>query len=452
MIGMRLSQLAALVGGSLEGSDAAFHGVASDSRSLPAAALFVALEGPNFDGHDFIGAAAAAGAAGALVARTVDSPLSQVCVADPLAALGQLAGHWRDHFHGPLLALTGSNGKTTLKEMIRAILSRRGSVLATAGNLNNHIGMPLTLCRLDPAEHRFAVIELGANHPGEIAYLTAIARPGVAVLNNAGPCHLEGFGSLAGVARAKGEIFQGLESDGIAVINADDTFARYWRTLAGQRRIIDFGLHTNAAVRGATLGPGKFRLQCDVGESEIHLQVPGEHNVSNALAAAAASRALDIPLAEIVAGLESFGGVSGRYERLPGPHGSTLINDSYNANPASLVAAMSTLADSPRWLVLGDMGELGDDSASHHWAAGEQARSHGFDRLFTLGESSVEASTAFGTDGRHFERIEELVVVLARALAEADPPPTVLIKGSRSMRLERVVVALAERPDGGRVG
>lgn len=439
-----------MAGGSLHGSDAAFHGVASDSRSLPAAALFVALRGPNFDGHDFLPAAVAAGAAGALVEHAVDSPLPQVVVGDPLATLGHMAGQWRDRFRRPLVGLTGSNGKTTLKEMIRAILARRGSVLATAGNYNNHIGMPLTLCRLDPDRHDYAVIEMGANHPGEIAYLTAIARPDVAVLNNAAACHIEGFGSLSGVARAKGEIFQGLDAGGVAVINADDTFARYWRTLVECRRVIDFGLHADAAVRGVVLGPGLFRLHCDAGESEVRLQVPGEHNVSNALAAAAACRALDVPLEDITAGLGSFAGVSGRYERLRGPHRSTLINDSYNANPASLAAAMSTLTETPRWLVLGDMGELGEDSAAHHWTAGEQARSYGFERLFTLGQYSAEASAAFGAGARHFERIEELVVVLARALAEVGPAPTVLIKGSRSMRLERVVAALGERPDDGR--
>ena len=294
---LRLYEAAGLLDGEATGADVAFTAVSTDSRQLSAGALFVALTGPNFDGHDFIAVARERGAVAALVSRPVADPLPQLRVADTRLALGQLAAAWRSRFTGPLIALTGSNGKTTLKEMIAAILRVRGPTLATEGNLNNDIGVPLTLLRLN-GEHACAVIEMGANHPGEIAYLTDLARPDVAIINNAGPCHLEGFGDLAGVARAKGEIFQGLRPNGVAVINRDDEYADYWVGLNPGRRIVDCGLDRPAAVRGEILdsASNRFRLSVDGGEIAIQLPLPGRHNVRNALAAAAAALAVGATL------------------------------------------------------------------------------------------------------------------------------------------------------------
>ncbi|HXH03909.1 MAG TPA: UDP-N-acetylmuramoyl-tripeptide--D-alanyl-D-alanine ligase [Candidatus Competibacteraceae bacterium] len=442
MRSMLLSEAARLLDGELIGADRAFSAVVSDSRQLVEGALFVALRGERFDGHDFVAAAAGRGAVAALVERRLELALPQLRVADTLAALGRLGAAWRQGFRGPLVALTGSNGKTTLKEMVRAILAVRGPVLATQGNLNNHIGVPLTLLRLQD-EHQYAVLEMGANHPGEIAYLTALARPDVAVVNNAGPCHLEGFGDLDGVARGKGEIFQGLGERGVAVVNADDAYAAYWRGLNAGRRILDFGLERPAAVRGELLGEeGGVRLHWQGQAVDIRLPLPGVHNVRNALAAAAAALAVGCSLDEIRQGLEAVQGVAGRLQRLTTAEGAVLINDSYNANPASLAAALATVRGEPRWLVLGDMAELGPDAAQWHARAGAEARAHGYCRLFALGEHSRRAVATFGAGAAHYASAEELGAALRQALAETSEQPTILLKGSRSMRLERIVQAL----------
>jgi UDP-N-acetylmuramoyl-tripeptide--D-alanyl-D-alanine ligase len=444
---LRLQDIARWLDGELIGLDAAIAGVEIDSRRLPAGALFVALTGPNFDGHDFIAAAREQGAVAALVGRTVADPLPQIRVADTRLALGRLGAAWRSRFTGPLIALTGSNGKTTLKEMIAAILRQRGSTLATEGNLNNDLGAPLTLLRLR-AEHAYAVIELGANHPGEIAYLTRLAQPDVAIVNNAGPCHLEGFGDVAGVARAKGELFQGLAPGGTAIINRDDPYAAYWVSLNPGRRIVDFGLDQPAAVSGKILDAmnNRFRLITPAGEIEVHLPLPGRHNVRNALAAAAAALAVGATLTEIGAGLESLRGVSGRLQRLPGRHGGAVIHDAYNANPASLAAAMQTVGADPggKWLVLGDMRELGSAATELHAESGRSARSAGFTRLYALGEHSRAAAIAFGGGGTHFTEVDALIADLRDDLQRNTEAPTVLIKGSRGMRMERVVAALVD--------
>lgn len=435
--------IAEVVQGHHHGAEQLCTHVITDSRKPCNGALFVALVGERFDGHQFLAAAHAHGAVAALVQHPVAaSTLTQIVVPDTLAALGQLATAWRQQqYHHPLIALTGSNGKTTLKEMLRAILSPVGPTLATEGNLNNHIGVPLTLLRLEP-QHRYAVIEMGANHPGEIAYLTELALPDVAIVNNAGPCHLEGFVDLPGVARAKGEIYRGLSVNGCAIINADDEFASYWRTLY-QGRCIDFGFHAEAAVRGETLSNGQLRLHWQGQTVDITLALLGVHNQRNALAAAAAALALGLDLATIAHGLQQMQPVGGRLQTLRTATGAVLINDSYNANPASLAAALDSVSAQPRWLILGDMGELGADSLLWHAKAGAWARDKGYARLFALGERSLAAVNAFGTGAQHFSSADALAEALQHALAaQHTEVPTLLIKGSRSMRLERIVDAL----------
>ncbi len=442
---LRLREAACLLNGEASGADVVFTTVSTDSRQLSVGALFVALTGPNFDGHDFIAAARERGAVAALVSRPVADPLPQLRVADTRLALGQLAAAWRSRFTGMLVALTGSNGKTTLKEMIAAILRVRGPTLATEGNLNNDIGVPLTLLRLN-GEHAHAVIEMGANHPGEIAYLTGLAQPDVAIINNAGPCHLEGFGDVAGVARAKGEIFQGLGPKGVAVINRDDEYADYWVGLNPGRRIMDFGLDRPAMVRGEILdaASNRFRLSTTMEEITVRLPLTGRHNVRNALAAAAAALAVGATLEDIRRGLESLREVGGRLQHLLGRHGGAVIHDAYNANPASLAAALAAVGAGPgrKWLVLGDMRELGPAADAWHARSGSEARVAGFERLYALGEHSRAAVAAFGTGAAHFEDVDALVADLNRDLHQDGEPAVVLVKGSRGMRMERVVTAL----------
>lgn len=448
---LKLTEAARLLGGTLSGPDAVFGAVTTDSRKLHPGELFVALQGARFDGHEFLGMARDHGVCAALVSYPVAVELPQIQVADTRLALGQLGAYWRSQFQGRLVALTGSNGKTTVKEMTAAILRQAdAAVLATLGNLNNDIGVPLTLLRLQP-DHAYAVIEMGANHAGEIAYLTALARPDVAIITNAGPAHLEGFGSLDGVSRAKGEIYQGLIDGGVAVINADDVYADYWRGLNRQRRVIDFGIEQPAAVCGELLdNTGLFRLMIDNAAVNVQLPLPGRHNVLNALAAAAAAHALGLDLELIRCGLESVSGVAGRLQRVPGPAGSSLIDDTYNANPASLAAGLALLAAEAgeRWLVLGDMAELGADADHLHEQAGQAARAAGITRLFALGRHSRCAVLAFGPGAEHFTTVEALTTALRAALPAAGPV-TLLVKGSRSMGMERVVHALAPVPTTG---
>ena len=449
MIAWTLAAITPLLDGDLLGPDARLSSVGIDSRQLRPGGLFVALRGARHDGHDFLAQARQRGAAAALVDRPVAVDLPQLRVADTRLALGRLAAAWRQRFTGPLLALTGSNGKTTVKEMLAAILRRRGRVLATAGNLNNDLGVPLTLLALDTED--YAVIELGANHPGEIAWLTDLARPDVALITNAGPAHLEGFGDLDGVARAKGEIYGGLGPDGVAIVNRDDAYADYWAALAGGRRVLDFGLERPAQVRGQILeaSHNRFRLSAFGRQIEIDLPLPGEHNIRNALAAAAAALAVGADLAAIKQGLEGMPAVAGRLQRLPGPAGVTLIHDAYNANPASLAAALHTLGAEAgvHWLVLGDMAELGPAAAQLHEQAGRQARQAGFQRCFALGEHSRRAVERFGPGGEHYASAEALLQALRQALAASPEKPIVLIKGSRCMRLERLVQALTPAAD-----
>ena len=445
---MRLHQAAAAMTGELVGADRTLVGVSTDSRGITPGELFFALKGERFDGARFVEQAFAAGAAGAVVARdatpTVSSANPLIVVEDTRAALGRLAAHWRRRFTLPLVGLTGSNGKTTVKDMIAAVLrlhcANPAQVLATEGNLNNDIGLPLMLLRLRES-HRYAVIEMGMNHAGEIRYLTGLAQPDVALVNNAGSAHIGLLGSREAIARAKGEIYEGLSSCGIAVVNADDVFADLWRAQNADRAIVDFGLEAPACVTGRYTGhalSSDIVVKTPAGEAQFNLGLPGVHNVRNALAAAAASYALNVPTALIGQALGGFRGVEGRMQRCSGIHGSTLIDDTYNANPDSTLAAIAVLAGMPgkRILVLGDMGELGDEAAEHHARIGKAARAAGIDGLFTLGELSEQAARAFGETGRHFARIEDL---LAAVELELSPEATLLVKGSRFMQMERVV-------------
>lgn len=447
MIAMQLREAATVMDGTLEGADRAFRGCSTDSRTIKSGELFIALHGERFDGHEFIAAAADAGAGAALVDRSVPAAaLPLIRVENTLTAMGRLAADWRKRFRVPLLAVTGSNGKTTVKEMLAAILARREPVLATRGNLNNEIGVPLTLFGLG-AEHRFAVLEMGANHPGEILRLTNLARPDVAVITQCAPAHLEGFGSVEGVARAKAEIYEGLAAGGTAVINADDAFCALWRELASARRQISFGLRAPADVMAENIAPladGGFdlRLRTPRGSIGVRLPLPGRHNVVNALAAAACCEAIGAPLEDIAAGLADVHPVKGRLERKPGAAASTILDDTYNANPASLRAALDVLAGMPgrHWLVLGDMGELGESGPALHRGAGEAARESGVERLFALGALSGEAVAGFGAGAHHYEAVADLVEAVKRDLR---PGVIVLVKGSRAMQMERVVNALA---------
>jgi len=443
VIAATLSEAASWVNGTLQGRDAKFSGVSTDTRRLVPGQLFAALRGPNFDAHEFLPQAAANGAVAALVERDLAAPLALLRITDSRLALGRLAAAWRQRFDIPVVAVTGSNGKTTVKEMLASILSHSGPLLVTRGNLNNDIGLPLTLFELS-GSHRAAVLELGANHPTEIGYLGGLAKPSVAVINNAGPAHLEGFGTVEGVAHAKGELIGALGPSGIAVFNGDDEYVDVWRALCGDRRCFEFGFEAGCQIRGE-MRAGGFDLLLGDERRTVRMPVPGRHNVMNALAAAAGAWAAGAAPDAIVAGLENAPSVPGRMQSLAGLHDSRLVDDTYNANPLSLDAALQTVSADrgQKWLVLGDMKELGADAAQLHRTAGERARALGFTRLYSLGSLAAEASRGFGGGGFEFEAAEALCEALRQALESADPGLTLLIKGSRGMRMERVVEALS---------
>jgi UDP-N-acetylmuramoyl-tripeptide--D-alanyl-D-alanine ligase len=443
-----LRDAATAAGGQLTGADQTYGGVATDSRTLGPGALFVALRGPNFDGRDFVAAAAEKGAVGAVVDRPVSHPLPQIVVPDALRALQELGRAWRAEFTLPIVAVAGSNGKTTVKEMTAAILSRMGSCMATQGNLNNHIGVPLTLLRLEAA-HRSAVIEMGANRIGDVAELVRLARPTVGLINNAGAEHLEGFGNLDGVAEGEGEMVSCLDPAATAIINADDVYAGYWRRVAAAGRIITFGVHASADFTAKdtvqTIERGvfatSFTLECPSGQSTVTLKAGGAHNIGNALAAAAAASAAGASLEEIALGLADFRPVAGRLQLKAGARDSWIIDDSYNANPSSVRAGLEVLRSLPgaTWLVLGDMAELGEFAEDSHAHMGAYARDCGIKRLFAVGPQSSRAAETFGSGAEWFADSDSLI---RRLQAELAPGVTVLIKGSRVNRLERVVQAL----------
>jgi UDP-N-acetylmuramoyl-tripeptide--D-alanyl-D-alanine ligase len=445
---MRLAEAAQLLGARRAGADAAFSAVSTDSRSLRGGELFVALRGERFDGHAFLAAAKAAGAAAAMVDEHYTGPttLPLISVPDTRHGLGALARHWRERFSPVLVAVTGSNGKTTTKEMLAAIMRNHAGdehVLATAGNLNNDIGVPLTLLRLRQA-HRYCAIELGMNHKGEIAYLASIARPTVALVNNAQREHLEFMGSVDEVAAENASVYGALSGDGVAVVNADDAHATLFRSAAGKRRVIDFGLEAPAMIRGGyALKPlaSELRLHTPDGDAGATLAIPGLHNVRNALAASACAHAAGVPPATIAAGLSAFRPYSGRLQVKRAHSGATVIDDSYNANPDSVRAAIDVLAAAGgrTVLVLGDMGEVGDMGPDFHVEVGRYARERGVGALYALGEMTAHATAGFGHGARHFASMDDLIGAV-RDSAGADA--TVLVKGSRFMRMERAVAAL----------
>lgn len=449
MIARSLNEIVRIAGGQLVGENRAFSSVSTDTRTLQPGALFVALSGPNFDGHEFVAAAAARGAAAALVERPLTVALPQVVVADPLAALSAFAREWRRQFSIPVIGVTGSNGKTTTKELIGAILSRLGACLVTRGNLNNHIGVPLMLLEMTAA-HRYAVIEVGANHLGEIAHLAGIAEPTIGIITNAGAAHLEGFGSLQGVAAGKGELLQSLPADGVAVINADDAFATLWREARSADRMLTFGFEQRADFMAhkvqASGDAAGFRIDFDLvapeGAKPATLGLAGLHNLRNALGAAAVASAAGATLDEIVAGLAAMRPVAGRLELKPAINGAYLVDDSYNANPNSLKAGLDALQGfrGARWLVLGDMMELGDSANELHAEVGRYARQAGIERVLAIGQHSHFAVEAFGRGAQWFADIDALIAEVRSSL---QPGAAVLIKGSRANRLERVSAALS---------
>lgn len=439
------------------GENVLFTGVSTDSRTSESGDLFVALSGARFDGHQFISTARDKGAVAAMIETKTDmaesiAEFGWLHVSDTRLGLGQLSAYWRARFSLPLVAVTGSNGKTTVKEMIASIFRKSvkvdieqsdlasESVLATIGNLNNDIGVPQMLLRLRE-QHTFAVIEMGMNHSGEIAYLTQLAKPTVAVITNAGAAHIEGLGSVEAVARAKGEIFEGLSNTGVAIINADDDHATLWRKLAGSRQIIDFGLNSPAQVTAyhqSDSSGNRWMLRFSEGSVALQLQVPGKHNIYNALAAAAAAVAVGIDKQKIAAGLQAFKGVQGRMQKKSGVREATLIDDTYNANPASMKVALAVLAEAPgkKVLVLGDMGELGPAAADFHHQIGVEASHAGIDELLALGDLSRHTVAGFGSRGRHFKSMDALLIEAEKLL---DSNVTMLVKGSRFMQMERVI-------------
>ena len=452
-----LQEAAAALNATAKGKNVRFSGVSSDTRTLKSGELFVALKGERYDGCEFLVQAREKGAVAALVAEPESANAAATLAAQggfPLLvvketrkSLGELAAYWRSRFNMPVVGVTGSNGKTTVKEMLAGILRKAAgsqqAVLATRGNLNNDIGVPLTLLEMR-SQHRYAVIEMGMNHPGEISYLTSLAKPDVALVNNVAPAHLAGLGSLEQAARAKGEIFEGLSENGVAVINADDEYANLWRGLCTGKRVLDFGLSHPAAVsaRCELRGSGaEIAVRSDAGEMNIILQVPGLHNARNALAAATCALALGISSEAISIGLAAFTGVKGRLQRKPGKNGAVVIDDTYNANPDSVRTAIEVLRSEAgkKILVLGDMGELGEQGPALHMQIGAQAKHAGVDVLYTLGELSAGATQRFGTGARHFTQIEVLLAEVEKLLA---PGVTVLVKGSRFMHMERITERL----------
>jgi UDP-N-acetylmuramoyl-tripeptide--D-alanyl-D-alanine ligase len=449
-----LAMVAESVNGRLIGDDRAFDSVSTDTRTLGPGQLFFALTGERFDASSFVAEAAERGAAGAVVAKHQRSELPQVEVPDTLRALGQFARDWRTGFDIPVIAVTGSNGKTTVKEMVASILvaefGDEDALVVTSGNLNNEIGLPLTVLRLRD-RHRVAVLEMGAAHSGDIAYLADIAAPGIGIVTNAGAAHLEGFGTRETVAATKGEMFEQLPADGIAIINKDDPFFEFWKRLAGSRTVRTFGLSPDAdfSARNVTekiTGTGceiEFEIVSADCELSVCLPMAGRHNVLNALAASAAARAAGVSDDAIKRGLAAMSNMPGRLRALPGAGGALIYDDAYNANPVSVRAAIDFLAgrSGETWLVLGDMAELGADSVQLHQETGMAAKSAGVSRLFCLGPESRAAAEGFGDGGQWLESLDELADAICSGERNG---VTILVKGSRCMGLERLVDRLRE--------
>lgn len=444
---MKLSEIAAILHSPIVGADAEFASISTDTRTLKPGQLFIALSGPNFNANDFVAAAVAHGAVGAIVSQAVETSIPIIKVNDTRIALGHIARHHRESMNVPVIAVTGSCGKTTTRALLASVFSQVGQVLASESSFNNDVGVPLTLLRLMP-EHDYVIVEMGANHLGEIANLTQLVRPDVAIITNAGAAHLEGFGDLDGVACAKGEIFQGLLLDGAAIINNDDRYADLWRNLIAARRLVTFAIEHPADVMATNITLNhhslpRFQLCLPYDDIEINLPLMGQHNVMNALAAAAAAYALDVPLAAIKHGLEAVSAVKRRLNEYKGFRGATIIDDSYNANPSSVAAAIDVLAKrrGDSVLVFGDMLELGEGADELHSQIGNKALQSGITRLYCYGDHSRYAAKAFGEHGYHFKDQESLLRALRGYLHQDS---TVLIKGSLGMKMNHITAALLE--------
>ncbi len=450
MIKASLSSCVECLQGTLLGEDVSFEGISTDTRTLQPGNLFIALTGPQFDGHDFIEQAQAKGAAAVMVSRQLETTLPCLQVNDTRVAYGRLARWHRQQHNIPVIAITGSMGKTTTKEMLATILQQAGPVLATQANENNDVGVPLTLLRLEPS-HRFAVIEMGADKFGEIDYVTRITQPNIAVLTCAAPIHIEGFGDLAGVAHGKGEIFNGLSEDGVAIINRDDDYAEYWQETVGERKTLCFGLHQygrdlpEVTARHITLNDSmpQFLLITPQGEINIQLQLMGRHNVYNAIAATAAAIAAGASLEHIKTGLEATQPYKRRLVKHRGKNDSVIIDDTYNAGPHAVAAALGVLAshEGEKMVIFGDMRELAGQSEAYHRQVGEQARQLGIEHLLAVGEWSRFTVEAFGETGKHFASHDELIAA-AEAILHDDM--VVLVKGSHGSNMGTIAEALVQ--------
>ncbi|NOQ16109.1 MAG: UDP-N-acetylmuramoyl-tripeptide--D-alanyl-D-alanine ligase [Methyloprofundus sp.] len=448
---LRLHEISKLVKGELYGTDKGINNVSIDTRTLSEHALYVAIKGDRFDGHDFIEQAEKAGAAALLLSQKVVSKLPQIVVTDTRIALAELAAAIRDKAEVKVCAITGSNGKTTVKEMVSAILAVNASVLSTSGNLNNDIGVPLTLLRLK-GENEFAVIEMGANHADEIAYSCHYAKPDVALITNAAAVHIEGFGCIDGVASAKAEIIESLSDNGVAILNADDDYFNLWRAIAWQRNCLSFGLNNIADVRAENISSAikneqfisTFDLLINQQKTSINLALAGEHNVKNALAASAACTALGVGIEQIKQGLEQFNAVKGRMQLKVSTEGYQVINDSYNANPASLQVALDAMKETEKefWLALGEFGELGAASSQLHTEMGLQIKQAGVQRLFAIGDLTKNTVAAFGDKASHYATQEDLISAVED---EINSNVMLLVKGSRSQKMEVVVDSLISK-------
>lgn len=442
---LKLSEVAEMAQGALQGADSYISSLSTDTRKLHHGDLFVALEGERFDGHAFVGPQLEQLAKAVFVHKEVNTKLPTITVDNTLDALSRWAKAWRHVVAPKLIAITGSNGKTTVKQMLTNVMSLAGNTCYTQGNLNNHIGVPLTLLTLRK-HHEFAVIEMGANHFGEINHLSCMAEPEIAVITNAGPAHLEGFGSIEGVSRAKGEIMNGLVADGVIVLNADDKYIDAWLRMSSERglTVITFGFSDKANVRGISHNDACLVIELDGQQTEVNLRLPGKHNAYNALAVVAVAHQLNVDIALIRKGLETANYVSGRLQTKNGLNGSIILDDTYNANPASMLAAINVLCAQAKepWLIIGDMGELGDDAEQIHTQIGREAKGAGVRRLFTLGELSKFASESFGQHAQHFDHANQLSTAVAELLTS---DCCVLVKGSRAMRMENIVDCLIER-------
>lgn len=444
---MNLSLAAQILHAQLKGKDVEFTGVSTDTRTLKPGQLYIPLRGEKFDGHDFIPNAIAAGAVASIVSQDLNISIPTLKVDNCRHALAELARFYRQQFTLPIIAVTGSCGKTTTRALLASVFSKAGEVLAAVSSFNNDIGVPLTLLQLNN-KHQYAIIEMGANHAGEIAFLTHLVHPDVAIITNAAQAHLEGFGDVAGVACAKGEIFQGLGPNGRAIINADDSYADFWRQLAGSRKIITFGIEHPADVTATHIqfnaqGQPSFDLNIDGQTINVQLQLMGGHNVNNALAAAAAGHALGLSLKTIQAGLNNAHAEKNRLVEQRSPEGAVIIDDSYNANPLSVRAAIQLLAkrSGERILVMGDMRELGENGPKYHEEIGADAKQLGIEQLYCCGDLSRHTAHAFGKKGYFFSNRDELIQALRPQLNQQ---VTVLIKGSRSMQMDQVVAALRD--------